>query len=194
MPKNNSNKKIDGFSGKYLKSHYLQIRGDRQYLKKNPDRAGHKKKPDEEKNQLRFKDANIYARMVAHDPASKAFYTPFRELLKQSEYVMAITDGMVPPIIESIDQNGYTGLAGQNLMVIATDNFQVMEVVFTILDSNGIPLETGKAMPTEKENQWSYIAQKDILSLSGNQVQVEAFDRPGNRTVALLLLDEPVKL
>ena len=194
MPKNISNKKIDGFSGKYLKSHYLQVRGDRQYLKRNPDRRGHKKKPNEEKNQLRFKDVNIYARSVAHDPASKAFYTPFRETLKQSEYVMAIADGMVPPTIESIEQNGYTGLAGQTLMAVATDNFQVMKVVFTILDPNGISLETGLATPAEKENQWIYIARKDILSLSGNQVQVEAFDRPGNRTVALLLLDEPVKM
>lgn len=159
-------------------------RHDRQYMYKKPDRSRHVKKPDEENNQFRFKDALQYARGVTKDPLKKAYYTPFREKFKNSEYLMAIADAMKPPEILSVNLDQYSGQASQPILVHAYDYFGVVAIEISLQDPTGKILESGSASPSNKRNEWIYTSQANHLLSPGSCIQVSVLDKPGNKTKA----------
>ena len=188
MATNRGNKLLENFKG-MLGDFYYMIRGGEQIMLRRPNRSNHKKKPREAETQDSFTRANIYARKVNKDPVAKAFYTPFRQP-KLTEYLLAQSDCMVPPQIHSCDTGAYTGLGGQPIYVVATDNIKVVEVKCSILGADGKDLESGRAVPGTKPDEWIYSGQLDHLSLAGYRIRIQAYDRPRNEARMELPLDE----
>ena len=188
MAKNSGNILLNKFSGNLGDSVYLKNYGGRQYMIRCPNREGHKKTEAEEANQHRFKLAQMYGSQVTKNPEAKAFYTPYREGV-MTEYLLAQADKMISPVIKYIDSSDYCGLAGQQILIMATDNIKVTEVTCTIIGPTGVEIEKGNATPTVRDEEWSYIISNDHKMEEGTMIVVNAFDRPGNKAEAMLIIE-----
>lgn len=74
----------------------------------------------------------------------------------QSAFNVAFKDFYFGPELADLRTEEYTGAAGQNLIVEATDNFQVTSVVFTLFGADGVVLESGPAAMGENDLDWIY--------------------------------------
>jgi hypothetical protein len=112
----------------------------------------------------------------------KALYAGRITAKKKSAYHVAVGDYMISPTVQDIDTDLYTGAIGDTISVKAVDDFIVTQVLLTITDASGKILERGQAtQDEEKEFLWTYTATVTNAALSGTNVSVIAFDRPGNK-------------
>ncbi|MCJ2562760.1 MAG: hypothetical protein LN417_01550, partial [Candidatus Thermoplasmatota archaeon] len=104
-----------------------------------------------------------------------------------SVYNAAIRDYFHEPEIRDVDTSGYAGNSGEDIVIRAVDDVEVVSV-HVIIRKNGEVLEEGGAV-REKYNKtlWHYEAQKD-LDIEGCVIEVRAEDRPRNVTVRELVL------
>jgi len=136
---------------------------------------------NQKKVKLKFQHAVIYALKVINDPDLKAEYYKGRKP-RQSAYNIAIADFFNAPKIESIDLTAYTGLAGQVIVVTATDDFKVKEVTVAIYNSDGTLVEKGNAVESTSNLLWTYTTTAANDHQLGDKIVVQASDIPGNMT------------
>jgi len=144
-------------------------------------RKNRKFSPAQLTHQERFADAAAYGKRVMSDPSLREIYEPVARKKRISVYNAGIRDYFHKPEIRNIDPSGYTGNAGEEIVIRAVDDVDVVRV-HVIIKRNGEVLEEGDAV-REKYNRtlWHYKAQKD-LDTEGCLLEVRAEDRPGNAT------------
>lgn len=137
----------------------------------------------QQKQVSRFKEAAAYAKGVIADEEIRRLYD---ERAMESErfvsaYNLAISDYMCSPVIEYVDLSGYCGGLGDEIIIVATDNFKVANVMVEIYRDDGSLVEVGMAdgMVGDPE-AWVYYAQSEIASVAGYSVNVRVTDLPGN--------------
>lgn len=140
--------------------------------------------PHQQIMRSRFQRAAQYAKQQMQNPERKAEYAKGINAYKHSAYAVALTDCMTAPKVMAIDSLNYKGATGDVIIVHAVDDFKVVNVQVTIMDSNGKEIEQGNAIPLpDSAETWHYMATQNILSMADACIQATAEDQPGNKGV-----------
>jgi hypothetical protein len=177
MPKVTFNQLIETFSGRI--GNFIFYQADGQNLSRTVPEVTPERSEKQKLNSGRFQDAQEYADRALTDPTLKAAY---KALCRghQNPRNLAIRDAMRPPVVESINLDGYTGVAGQVVRVRATDDFRVTEVKVTIRRPTGELIEEGVAESGADDSQWKYTTTTQAPSGQAVSVLAVAKDNPGN--------------
>ncbi len=137
----------------------------------------------------KFAKAIIYAKMVNDvDDDVKAGYQAKTEP-GQSAFNLAFADYMKAPVfVEAPAFSEYSGQQNASLEVLVKDDFKVTSVHFSVLDADGIVLESGEAAGTGDSPLWVYQTTAEHADLAGATVKIVAKDLPGNETTAEVIL------
>ena len=187
MAKSSKNIAIEGVSGMIANLVFRTRKADgKVFISHRP--SAHKKPPPpgQKKSMERFQQAVIYVKAALADTATKAAYAK-KALPGQTAYNVAIADYMNAPDIEDVDFSNYTGRTGSNIIITATDSFEVVKVYVNIVDGNGMLAEEGNAIK-DTEDKWLYTAENDNATLLGSRITISAYDNPGNKTEKAVVL------
>jgi len=167
--------KLGGLVGRMWKN--------RPYLSKAPTFPKNRKfSKMQMEHQERFQDAAAYAKGAIRDEASAGLYAVLGEKYRLTSYNVALRDFFRAPEVREIYTSSYTGKQGEEMVIRAVDDVEVLRV-HVIIKKDEAVLEEGAAV-REKFNAslWHYVPQKD-LEIEGCIIEVHAEDRPGNVTV-----------
>jgi len=129
----------------------------------------------------KFLLASRYAKNVMQDPVALAAYkAKVHDGL--SPYVLAMSDYLKPPYVTSIDTSAYTGAIGDKILVIAGDNFAVVNVGVSIIGPNAVVVEHGLCTYVPLKDRYEYSATVAVPTITGLSVVAKATDTPGNTT------------
>jgi signal peptidase I len=136
----------------------------------------------QKKHQKFFQQATIYGKSVVADPQLKELYEAAAKKKKGiTAYNVAVADFLNAPDIENVDLSAYNGAAGDEIRIIASDDFAVKSVHVSINNVDGTLIEEGYASQNVG-NLWIYVASKNNDSTTGDRIVVTASDIPGNIT------------
>jgi hypothetical protein len=136
----------------------------------------------------RFRMAAIWAKNVLADPLQLAAYQAKAKNVK-TPFLLAVTDFLKPPRISEINDSGYNGHAGDEILVSAIDDFKVKEVSVVITDPSGTLIEEGQCQPDGTSMYWKYTATVEVSSLSGVGITAVAKDNPGHTGESTVTLE-----
>lgn len=126
-----------------------------------------------------FISAARYAVNVLKDPDMLERYAAKADA-KRSPYVIAVTDFFKPPVVTSVDTDGYTGKTGSVIRVRAFDDFELKEVTVAIAGPDGAAVEKGTCAQDPVSGLYDYTCTKTIASLAGVTVTAVARDYPNH--------------
>jgi hypothetical protein len=133
----------------------------------------------------KFKKAVYYAKRQMLDAVSKAEYATKISDKLNSAYIVAMKDFLNAPTVDQLDLSGYNGQAGDKILIQATDDFRVESVAITILSAADAVIESGAAVENAN-GEWEYTATVANVNVATSKYQIQAKDKPGNITTALL--------
>jgi hypothetical protein len=138
---------------------------------------------DKQKDQRqRFQSATFYAKIALGSPETKELYdAKANKRSGKTAYHVAIADFLNAPDIHDVDLSAYTGTAGDEIRIIASDDFAVVSVHVQIENVDGSIVEEGYAV-NSVGNLWIYTVTANNESPDGNKIVVSASDMPGNVT------------
>ncbi|KIC91320.1 hypothetical protein [Flavihumibacter solisilvae] len=181
------NKLLKNVSGKIGNSLVVRQCGGKTVIAAAPTRRKSRSDPATTKRQERFRAASKYAHFALKDPGRNEIYAAACRG-NQKPYHIAIRDYFKAPVLSDLRTSEYHGLAGQPLIVRATDNFMVTRVQFALLAPNGSFMETGEALPDINGVDWVYITLVNNRSLKGTLIRVTAEDLAKNKTTLEVVL------
>ena len=168
MAKVKRNKFTEGLSGKFGNIVFRQMKDGRTIVASAPDFTDRVFSEEQLTHQSRFQQAATYAREAAK---TNPLYAQLAEGTSKNAYNLALSDWFNPPVIHSVERKDNC------ILVEASDNIRVTNVLVTISDHDGQILEQGEARLVQ-DALWEYATSS---SREGN-VTVEAFDPAGNIT------------
>jgi len=170
-----------GLSGKVGDLLVFRQRGGKTIVGKVPDMSEIERTGKQKAVTRKFQEAVIYAKAaIADDSLKEAYKEKTRD--GQTAYNVAIADFFNAPDIEEIDLSGYTGKAGEQIVVRATDDFKVAQVTVAIYTSDGTLVEKGEATLGTNGVDWTYQTTVTSGQVTGDKIVVQASDLPGNLT------------
>jgi hypothetical protein len=182
MAKSKGNVITYGLSGKVGDLLIFRRRNGETIVAKLPE---YNDNPSEEQKETRrrFKRATTYAKTALNDPQIREQYESAANKKKGiTAYNVAIADFFNKPEIEEINLEGYSGVAGDEIRIIASDDFTVKSVHVEISNADGETVEKGYAVNTTG-NLWIYVATQNNCDIEENKFVVSVSDMPGNITV-----------
>lgn len=184
MSKIDNNPILKGVSGLLGETVQFRTIHGRMQLANKPKRR--KSQTDKQlKVQSRFALAADYANQQLKTAEALEMYSAGITSKLTSAYLVAVSDYLNAPKVESIDTLYYNGSVGAPISVIASDDFMVKAVKVVITGANGKELEQGDATPDpEVANRWLYKATVANPTVKGTTIRFDVTDRPGNRTSA----------
>jgi len=133
------------------------------------------------KHQERFRMATSYAKGIIREGLVPEVYERIADRKRLTVYNVAIKDFFHTPEVMYIDLQDYTGKAGEEILIGALDDVDVMSVHVVFRRGEEI-VEEGEAVKDEYNLvAWRYTTQKDN-GIEGTVVEAYAEDRPGNVT------------
>jgi hypothetical protein len=129
--------------------------------------------------QRQFRLAAAYARTVTEDPLLRPRYETLATARKTSVHQVAMADALRLPVVDSIDLEGFKGMVGNPIRVVAFDDVDVMEVSIEIRAADGTVLEQGAA--TLDGGKWVYVTTVAYPAGTPITITATAVDRPGGR-------------
>jgi hypothetical protein len=137
------------------------------------------KKPGEIANQEEFILAAAYAKAVWNSqPELQAKYEAAARQQGRHGFNLAKADFCLPPKIGDVDLSTYRGNPGDVIRVVATDDFEVKEVLLVLRRLSGELIEQGPAVADK--GTWSYQAQTQVPAGETVTVEAIAVDYPGH--------------
>jgi hypothetical protein len=182
MAKSKNNVVTHGLSGKIGDLLLFRQRDGQTIVSKIPEQP---KKASEKQveTRKRFQQATIYAKVAMSTPEIKDRYDKkVKDRKGMTAYSIAVADYFNAPDIELVDLSAYNGIEGDEIRIIAVDDFAVNAVNVQISAVDGVLIEEGNAVNTAG-NLWIYTAKVNNQSLDGNRIVVTASDLPGNVAV-----------
>lgn len=180
----NENPLLEGASGKFARVVvYRRVRGKVVMAKvPKPQSSVSDEQLVVRKN---FSKAAGYAKRQNAKPEVKRLYAEGLTAKKHNAYLVALSDYLKAPEIASVNLTGYTGAAGQTILIDASDDFRVAAVSVAIQSADGVQIEAGQAKAGEGfADAWTYVTTADNAAIAGTKVQVTVTDFAGNVTVA----------
>lgn len=172
-----------GLSGKFGRQFIFRNAKGQTIVARNGNKK--RKKTQAQKDQIkRFREAVIYAKAALADEAKKAAYTEKASRIPHlvSAYNIAVADYLHYPEIDEINVNEYTGQAGEEIIISATDNFKVVSVKVEIRQSDDTLVEKGIAEIAPTGVEWIYTTTSVNATLAGSKIIVSVTDTPGHVT------------
>ncbi|MCB2378325.1 hypothetical protein LGH70_12065 [Hymenobacter sp. BT635] len=137
--------------------------------------------PKQQEQRGRMHLARLYAQAQLLDPATKALYATGITTRLNNARLVAITDFMNAPVVTAVDLSGYHGQAGDSIRIRATDDFAVTAVLVRLYTPLG-KLAAEAAATLQPDTSWLYHTLTAGPYQPGTRIEVEAQDRPGNKT------------
>ena len=162
-----TNPLLKGLTGKIGNNLVLRrLKDGRTVLAVTPDFSDRELSDKQVEQNNRFKQATAYARL-----ASKTYpiYAERAAGTSKNAFHVAVSDWFKPPVIRMVYRHH------ENIIVDATDDVQVAQVLVTIANEQGETIEQGEAVQNGS-SIWEY-----RISTQGSIV-VEAVDLAGNVT------------
>jgi hypothetical protein len=131
------------------------------------------------KHRKRFQQAAIYAKGAIQDEQTGDLYAAAAKQRKLTTFNVALADFLNGPDIELVDVSKYAGAPGDEIRIIASDDFAVESVHVNITNIDGSLVEEGYAVK-DLGNSWVYVAQQINDNLEGDRILITAADLPGN--------------
>jgi len=154
--------------------------GDKVIITQKADRSGVEPSEAQLAHQARFRQAALYGKMVMADPETKALYEEAAAAKGKPVFSLTVADFFHAPSVDEIDLSGYTGAAGDEIVILASDDFDVASVQVSLTDGDGNALESGAAVETPADSgRWVYTATTDVPTGTTVRIAVTAEDRPG---------------
>ncbi|NOT76385.1 MAG: hypothetical protein HOP08_15760 [Cyclobacteriaceae bacterium] len=164
----------------------IQKVNNRLTVKSRPKRTGKKGKLSEKAiaQHERFRQASRYASSVHNDEELNKLYSAGKRGKHESAYTVALADFQNPPKIGSIDVNKRKSAGKDEIQIIATDDFMVVQVSVEIFTADDTFIEQGEASENSKRkvNGWFYTPTVAQPLQPGMKIVAAAYDRPGNKT------------
>ncbi len=135
----------------------------------------------------RVEESKRYGRWAICDPELNEFYA--RKAADKhglGAWHMAISDYFHPPEIMSADFRNVNRTKGRNIIICATDNFEVKKVMVSFISPASEILENGHADRESGHFAWNYRLKSDIGFVPGLSVFIRAMDVAGNITMVTL--------
>jgi hypothetical protein len=129
----------------------------------------------------RFRLGARYAKGVKADPAQRAFYEGLVASRGGRLHVVIMTDYLKAPVVKAIDLDGFHGMIGDPIRILALDDAEVASVTVEIRAEDGTLLEEGAA--TEVGEKWVYAATAVHPTGTPVTITATAVDRPGNKGI-----------
>jgi hypothetical protein len=181
MAKSRNNVITHGLSGKIADLLIFRQRHGQTIVSKVPE-PNTKYSEKQIQQRKRFQQATIYAKIATETPGIKELYAGKAKKQKgMTAYNVAVADFFNAPDIETVDLSGYAGAAGDEIRIVASDDFAVKSVHVQISNADGSPVEDGYAV-NSIGNLWIYTATANNESLDGDKIVVSVSDMPGNIT------------
>ena len=133
-------------------------------------------------NRKSFAEAVQFGKQAVKNPELKAEYAALAKK-NQTAYNVAVSDARLPPKINSLITNGYTGKSGSCILVQATDNLKVKRVHISIYDNTKTLIEQGDATDNGDNTNWIYSATVSTENIEGYTIEARAYDIAGNETI-----------
>jgi hypothetical protein len=128
----------------------------------------------------RFRQAALYGKIVMADAEAKAIYEEAAKEKGQPVFSLTVADFFNAPSVDEVDLSGYTGAAGDKIVVRASDDFEVTGVHVAVTQADGAAIEEGAAVETPAESgRWIYTATAAVTTGTTVRIAVTASDRPG---------------
>jgi hypothetical protein len=157
---------------------FARLKNGKVIVRRRPVRKT-EKKAGEIANQAGFIRAVAYAKAVWNSqPELQAKYKAAARQQGRQGFHLAKADFRLPPKIGDVDLSAYRGNAGDLIRVVATDDFEVKEVLLVLRRLSGELIEQGAALPGN--GAWSYRAQTQVPAGETVTVETIAVDYPGH--------------
>ena len=154
--------------------------GDEVVISRKPERPETPPTERQLETRERFRHATVYGRIAMADPESKALYESAAHEKGVPLFSLAVADFFNAPSVSEIDLSGYGGKAGDRIVILAHDDFQVTGVTVMLADGAGNELESGAAVETPaRSGRYQYSATTDVTPGTAVSVRVTVTDRPG---------------
>lgn len=134
-----------------------------------------------------FGAAQRYARQVLSDPLQRGVYQALAKTLGRPTNTLLVGNFLNPPVIETVVLAGYTGSAGEEIAVLASDAIAVEGVDVEIRGTWDAVLEAGPARCVH--GVWRYRTTADAPTGTPWRVVITAKNRAGH--AAMLSLPDP---
>ena len=120
--------------------------------------------------------------MVMADPATKAIYEEAAKAKGQPLFSLTVADFFNAPSVDEVDVSGYGGKVGNEIIVQASDDFDVVGVSVALTDANGNAIESGAATESPADSgRWVYKAMAAVPTGTTVRIAVTATDRPDGK-------------
>jgi hypothetical protein len=154
--------------------------GDEVIISQKPDLSGHEMSEAQLAAQDRFRQAALYGKVVFADPDTKALYTEAANQKGHPVFSLAVADFFNAPSVDVVDLSGYSGAVGDEIVILASDDFDVIIVQVVLTDAEGNLIESGAAVETPPESgRWVYTSTAEVSAGTTVRIAVTAEDRPG---------------
>jgi hypothetical protein len=128
----------------------------------------------------RFQQAVFYSQKALDAPETGELYKAAAKKSKgKRPDNIAVADFFNAPDIQNVDLSGYTGAAGEQILIEVSDDFAVKTVTVNITNADGSLVEEGEAVKSSG-NEWIYTTTQNNECLCGDKIVVSASDLPGN--------------
>src|SRR6185503_3841547 len=103
-----------------------------------------------------FAEAAAYGRSVLGNPTLRPLYEAVARFVRKPVFAVAIGDYFTPPRVRIINVTGYHGHVGDKILILASDDVDVMSVSVALKEPTGAVIEQGAAIKTGED--WYYTA------------------------------------
>ena len=134
-----------------------------------------------------FGSAQRYARQVLADPLQRGVYQALAKTLGRPTNTLLVGNFLNPPVIETVVLAGYTGAAGEEIAVLASDAIAVESVAIEVRGTWDAILEAGPARCLH--GVWRYRTTADVPTGTPWRVVITVQNRAGH--AAILSLPDP---
>jgi hypothetical protein len=129
----------------------------------------------------RFREAALYGKMVMADADAKALYVDAAKEKGKPVFSLTIADFFNAPSVDEVDLSAYSGAVGDEIIIMASDDFAVLGVDISLSDGVGNPIERGAAVETPPDSgRGVYIATVAVATGTTVRIAVSASDLPGS--------------
>ncbi|MCJ2670288.1 MAG: hypothetical protein LN416_07255 [Candidatus Thermoplasmatota archaeon] len=137
--------------------------------------------------QEKFMDAAAYAKGVMPLEETPEIYVNEAKSHNLTEYNVAMRDYLRPPNVRDIGIEGYTGQPGEEIVVRAVDDCEVVSVHVAITHDGEIVEEGDAYRDPLNTTLWRYSTTQEN-ELPGTVIEAYATDMPGNVTAGVIEL------
>jgi hypothetical protein len=129
----------------------------------------------------RFRRAAQYGKLALAQPEVRARYQAMSEESGNPLFSLMVADFFGAPVVDEVNVSGYTGRAGETIVMQAHDDFEVTGVTVSIRNAGGQMVESGiAAQNPPNSGRWVYTTQQTVTDVSGTVITATASDWPGN--------------